>query len=64
MNNKFTTYNGKFPCKTCKEEAKTMRLYAETGMASWMCPNKHLSQIELFRTKYMKRKDYERENGK
>lgn len=64
MSNKFTTYNGKFPCKTCKEEVKTLRVYSETGMSSWMCSKKHISQVELFSTKYKKKRDYERENGK
>ena len=33
----FTTYSGKFSCKTCKEEVKTIRIYANTGMGTWMC---------------------------
>ena len=24
---KYTIYEGKFPCKTCKEEVKTIRIY-------------------------------------
>ena len=60
-NEKFTTYPGKFPCKTCKEEVKTIRVYPDTGIASWMCSQKHLSKVQLFQVGYKKKKDYERE---
>ena len=61
MSSKFTVYAGKFICKTCKKEVKSMRLYAETGMASWMCSDKHLSEVRLAYIGYKKKKDYERE---
>lgn len=64
MSERFSVYPGKFPCKTCKEEVKTMRVYLDTGMTSWMCSNKHLSQIKLFQVGYKKKKDYEREKRK
>jgi hypothetical protein len=60
MHNKFTTYPGKFPCKTCKEEVSIMRFYKDTGMASWMCSSKHISKIQLCQVGYKKKKDYER----
>lgn len=50
----YSIYEGKFPCKTCKKEVKTMRVYMETGMASWMCPEKHLSEVMLFKKGYKK----------
>ena len=56
MSNRFTIYEGKFPCKTCKKEVKTIRVYIETGMASWMCSEKHLSEVELFKVGYKKKK--------
>ena len=33
-----------------------MRVYMETGMASWMCPEKHLSEVMLFKKGYKKAK--------
>ena len=60
----FTVYPGKFLCKTCKEEVLNMRLYRETGIATWMCTQKHLSRVQLFFVGYKKKKDYEREKRK
>lgn len=62
MSNTFSTFQGKFSCKTCKVEVKTMRVYTSTGMASWMCPQKHLSEVQLYQVGYKKKKDYERKN--
>ncbi len=56
---KYTIFQGKFPCKTCKEEVKTMRVYMETGLSSWMCSKKHLSEVQLFKVGYKKVKRYE-----
>ncbi len=56
----FSVYPGKFLCKTCKEEVKNMRFYVDSGKASWMCSQKHLSQIQLCQIGYKKKKDYER----
>lgn len=56
----FTTYPGKFPCKTCKEEVLNIRVYPETGISTWMCSQKHLSQVQLYQVGYKKKKDYER----
>jgi hypothetical protein len=50
----YSIYPGKFLCKTCKKEVKTMRVYVDTGMASWMCSDKHLSEIMLFKKGYKK----------
>lgn len=30
-----------------------------TGMATWMCPDKHLSESQLFKVGYKKNKKYE-----
>ncbi len=60
---KYTIYEGKFPCKTCKKEVKTMRVYPSTGSASWMCSDKHLSEVELFKVGYKKKKVNERKIG-
>jgi deoxycytidylate deaminase len=56
---KYTIYEGKFPCKTCKKEVKTIRVYLATGMASWMCSEKHLSEVQLFKVGYKKVKKHE-----
>ena len=61
MSKEFTVCPGTFLCKECKEEVKSVRVYFETGKASWMCSNKHVSQIKLFQVGYKKKKDYERE---
>lgn len=55
----YSVYEGKFPCKTCKKEVKTIRVYVNTGMASWMCSEKHLSEVELFKVGYKKKKTNE-----
>jgi len=60
----FTVYQGKFLCKTCKKEVKSLRFYAETGIATWMCVDKHLSEVQLCQVKYKKKRDYEREERK
>lgn len=57
---KYTIYEGQFPCKVCKKEVRTIRLYAKTGMASWMCPDKHLSEVLLFKVGYKKKQGNER----
>jgi len=51
---KYMIVEGKFPCKTCKKEVKTIRVYTSTGMASWMCSEKHLSEVHLFKVGYKK----------
>jgi hypothetical protein len=61
MPSNYTVYNGKFPCKTCKEQVNSIRIYSESGMSTWMCSQKHLSKTQLFYVGYKKKKDYERE---
>jgi hypothetical protein len=56
--NKFTIYPGKFLCRECKEEVKSMRLWFETGDATWMCSQKHLSKVQLVQVKKKKKKDF------
>ena len=57
--NKYTIYEGKFPCKTCKKEVKTIRIYPATGIATWMCSDKHLSEVQLCKIGYKKKKTNE-----
>lgn len=56
---KYNLYQGKFPCHVCKAEVTSLRFYADTKEATWMCKDKHLSKVNL-NTKKTK-KDYERE---
>lgn len=57
---RYNIYNGDFPCHTCKEVVKSLRSYPEEKLLTWMCSNKHLSQVDL-NTKKKGKKDYERE---
>ena len=54
---KFSVYPGKWPCKTCDEVVTSLRLWKETGDASWMCSKKHISKVSLIPNKKRKR-DY------
>ena len=60
----YTVYHGKFLCKTCNEEVKTIRIYPSTGIGTWMCSNKHLSRVQVYQIGYKKKKDYERKERK
>ena len=60
MSDKFNTYVGKFICKTCKKDVFSMRVYSSTGMGSWMCSDKHITEIKVFQVGYKKKRDYER----
>lgn len=54
----YTVYNGQFICHVCKVEVLTLRLYAETKTATWMCKDKHLSTVSFNKRK---KSDFERE---
>ena len=54
----YTVYNGQFLCHTCKAEVKTLRLYADTKIATWMCKDKHLTSVSFNKRK---KSDFERE---
>ena len=59
---RYNIYSGQFSCHVCKVEVKTLRFYSETKELTWMCPDKHLSSVNL-NTKKTK-EDYEREKRK
>jgi hypothetical protein len=44
---KYTLYNGKFICQTCKAIVETARMYKEKQDLTWMCANKHLSKVNF-----------------
>lgn len=48
----YTVYHGKFVCHECKSEVKSLRLYAATKTATWMCSTKHLSTVKFGKQKY------------
>jgi hypothetical protein len=44
---KYNLYHGQFNCHVCKAEVRTLRLYPDTKELSWMCPDKHVSTVDL-----------------
>lgn len=56
---RYNIYPGTFICHVCKAEVKTLRMYAETKEMTWMCPDRHVSKVDLNTKK--NKKDYERE---
>jgi hypothetical protein len=56
---KFIVFSGKFLCHTCKEEVKSLRLWIGTARTTWMCTQKHVSEVYLVRSKkdFMKAKN-------
>jgi len=55
---KYTVYPGEFLCQVCKKLVKTIRLYSKDMYLTWMCEDKHLSEVNL---RPKTKKDYERE---
>jgi len=51
----FSTYEGKWPCKVCQEIVKILRYWRETGDATWMCSQKHISKVNLIPPKKRKK---------
>jgi hypothetical protein len=57
---RYEVISGEFPCHTCKKVVTSLRMYPETKQLTWMCPERHMSTVDLS-TKKKSRKDYERE---
>lgn len=55
---RYTVYNGAFKCQQCNANVTTLRSYPELKKLTWMCQDKHLSEVSL-QTKKSKH-DYER----
>ncbi len=53
-NQDFKIFEGKFPCKKCNEEVTSLRLWLESGDATWMCTKKHMSKVNLMPKKKKK----------
>jgi hypothetical protein len=47
MANKYGVYHGEFPCHTCGEIVPSIRLYVENKELTWMCSQKHMSNVSL-----------------
>jgi len=56
----FKVFTGKFICQKCKLDVTSLRLWNETGDATWMCTSKHVSRVGLIPSK-KKKKDFEDE---
>ena len=56
----FVVFPGKFSCKKCSQEVKSLRLWTESGDATWMCESKHISKVALIPDK-KKRIDFKSE---
>jgi hypothetical protein len=44
---KFFSFQGKFICKKCKQDVTEARFWRESGDATWMCANKHISKVNF-----------------
>ena len=60
MSRDFKVYEGKWTCKTCSEVVLNLRLWPDSGDATWMCSQKHLSKVNLIPPK-KKKKDFKNE---
>jgi hypothetical protein len=54
---RYNIHAGKFICQTCGEEVPTIRSYPSEKKLTWMCKQKHVSEVNL-QTKKTK-EDYE-----
>lgn len=54
---RYNIHAGKFVCQTCGAEVPTIRSYPSEKKLTWMCKDKHLSEVNL-QTKKTK-EDYE-----
>jgi len=50
----FKVFTGEFLCQKCKVVVTSLRLWTETGDATWMCPSKHVSKVSLVPVKKKK----------
>jgi hypothetical protein len=44
---KYNIYPGTFKCQECGVEVTSLRSYPDTKELTWMCKDKHLSQVNL-----------------
>ena len=55
---KYNIYQGLFPCHTCGTTVTTLRSYPQNKKLTWMCPDRHVSEVSLETRK--SKADYER----
>jgi hypothetical protein len=60
MSKEFKVFPGLFLCKKCDVEVTSSRLWIETADITWMCPEKHISKVQLVRPK-KKKSDFDNE---
>jgi hypothetical protein len=48
---RYSVYPGEFACHVCKKSVKTLRLYAKEMYLTWMCEDKHVSEVSLTKKK-------------
>ena len=48
---RYDVYPGDFPCHVCKKSVKTLRLYSKEKYLTWMCEDKHVSEVSLTKKK-------------
>lgn len=58
---KYDVLKGELVCHTCKETVYSMRWYYQDKIITWMCKDKHVSEVNL-NTK-RKKSDYDGEIG-
>lgn len=49
---RYSVYLGKFLCQKCKSEVAEARFYTHSYDLTWMCLDKHLSKINLYKRGY------------
>ena len=57
MADSFKVFTGKFVCRRCDEEVLSLRLWLDSGDATWMCSKKHVTKVGLIPVK-KNRKDF------
>ena len=58
---KYDVLQGEFVCHTCKQTVYSIRWYYQDKLISWMCKDKHVSEVNLNTKK--KKADYDGEIG-
>jgi hypothetical protein len=54
---RYSVYEGSFKCQQCNMPVLTIRSYPELRKLTWMCRDKHLSEVSINSKK--KKSDYE-----
>lgn len=57
---KYNIHPGQFKCQVCGKDVNSLRHYIDDKLLTWMCSDKHVSEVSLD-TRKKKKKDYERE---